>query len=425
MVCISLTSRCALNAIYYATDKRMSRLASNAEKLMKNSSNAIAVQLTLLIVSTLTVMSNATISPSLPVMREHFNNVENSDYLVRLVLTIPSLCVAIAAPGAGILVDQLGRKRLLAAGLVLYGLAGSSGLWLNSIGLILVGRSFLGLSVAAIMISATTLIADYYSGAIRTRFLGWQSAAMALGGFVFVSVGGILADIGWRLPFLIYLAALVLLPLVLLFLPEPRRDRSFTTAANDADPTHLPLGLVVFTCAIALIVQAMYYIVPVQLPFYLQQLTNASASQSGFAIASSTLFIATSSILHQRFKARFSFITIYEMGFLSMGVGFGLISLANGYVIVLLGLAIAGFGVGLVVPNMNLCLTSITPSLLRGRVLGSLTTCFFLGQFLSPLLSQPLSERVGLATTYALAGGLLIFLGGATFVVMSRHRQWA
>lgn len=146
---------------------------------MKNSSNAIPVQLTLLIVSTLTVMSNATISPSLPVMREHFSNVENSHYLVRLVLTIPSLCVAIAAPGAGILVDRLGRKRLLAAGLVLYGLAGSSGLWLNSISLILVGRSFLGLSVAAIMISATTLIADYYSGAIRTRFLGWQSAAMA------------------------------------------------------------------------------------------------------------------------------------------------------------------------------------------------------------------------------------------------------
>lgn len=113
------------------------------------------------------------------------------------------------------------------------------------------------------------------------------------------------------------------------------------------------------------------------------------------------------------------------MGFLSMGVGFALISLANGYWIVLLGLAIVGFGVGLIVPNMNLCLTSITPSLLRGRVLGSLTTCFFLSQFLSPLLSQPLSERVGLATTHVIAGGLLIFLGGATFVVMPRHRQWA
>jgi hypothetical protein len=82
-----------------------------------------------------------------------------------------------------------------------------------------------------------------------------------------------------------------------------------------------------------------------------------------------------------------------------MGVGYGAIALANGYAFVILGLAIAkrcleqvaGFGLGLLVPNMNLCLVSITPSALRGRVLGGWTTCLFLGQFLSPLLSQPLS----------------------------------
>lgn len=386
--------------------------------------NSLPVQLTLLVVSTLTAMSNATIAPSLPLMQQHFSDVANADYLVRLVLTVPSLCVAIAAPLAGFLVDQLGRKRLLTAGLIIYGLAGSSGLWLNSIGAILIGRALLGISVAGVMVAVTTLIADYYSGAIRTRFLGWQSAAMSLGGFVFLSLGGILADVGWRLPFLIYLIALLLLPLVLMFLQEPNRTAP-SSRQTETDPVKLPVGLVVFTCAIALIIQAVFYLIPVQLPFYLQQLTNASASQSGLAIASSTLFAAAGSILHQRFKARFSFITIYEMGFLSMGVGYGLIGIANGYFIVMMGLAIAGFGLGLIIPNMNLCLTSITPSPLRGRVLGSLTTCFFLGQFLSPLLSQPLSERVGLASTYLLTGGLLILLGGVTFVVMARHRQWA
>lgn len=388
-----------------------------------NKLNSLPVQLTLLVVSTLTAMSNATIAPSLPVMQQHFSDVANADYLVRLVLTVPSLCVAIAAPLAGFLVDQLGRKRLLTAGLIIYGLAGSSGLWLNSIGAILIGRALLGISVAGVMVAVTTLIADYYSGEIRTRFLGWQSAAMALGGFVFLSFGGILADVGWRLPFLIYLISLLLLPVVLMFLQEPNRAAP-SSRQTGTDSVKLPVGLVVFTCAIALIIQAVFYLIPVQLPFYLQQLTNASASQSGLAIASSTLFAAAGSILHQRFKARFSFITIYEMGFLSMGVGYGLIGIANGYFIVLTGLAIAGFGLGLIIPNMNLCLTSITPSQLRGRVLGSLTTCFFLGQFLSPLLSQPLSERVGLASTYLLTGGLLILLGGVTFVVMARHRQW-
>lgn len=395
--------------------------------IMPKPTNSLPVQLTLLVVSSLIAMSNATIAPSLPVMQEHFRDVENADYLVRLVLTVPSLCVAIAAPIAGLLVDRVGRKPLLAFGLLLYGLAGSSGLWLNSVGLILVGRALLGLSVAGISIAATTLIADYYSGSVRTQFLGWQSAAMALGGVVFLSVGGIFADIGWRMPFSIYLVALLLLPLVLLFLPEPNRNPQPSTlqSKTDIDPANLPMGLVVFTYGIALISQAAFYMIPVQLPFYLRDLTNASPSQSGLAIALTSLFAGVSSIAYQRLKARLSFVSIYEIAFLNMGVGYGLISLAQGYPIVLLGLAIAGFGLGLLMPNMNLCLTSISPSNLRGRVVGGLTTSFFLGQFLSPLLSQPLSEVVGLAVTYRLAGVVLIILGLATFVVMSRHRRIA
>jgi MFS family permease len=371
----------------------------------------------------LTAMSNATISPSLPVMREHFSNVENVDYLVRLALTIPSLFVAIAAPFAGVLIDRLGRKPMLVTGLLIYGIAGSSGLWLNSLESILIGRAFLGLSVAGIMTTATTLISDYYTGAFRTRLLSWQSAAMALGGVVFLSFGGLLADANWRLPFLIYLMALLLLPAVLLLLPESNRDQSSAQAHLETEPTRLLIGLVLFTYAIALIAQAAFYMIPVQLPFYLRELTNATASQSGFAIAVSPLFVAAGSFLYQRLKARFAFVSIYGIAFLSMGVGYGVIALANGYAIVILGLAIAGFGLGLLVPNMNLCLVSITPSALRGRVLGGWTTCFFLGQFLSPLWSQPLSQRLGLSATYGLTGGVLICLGIAAFLVMTRSKR--
>jgi hypothetical protein len=55
--------------------------------------------------------------------------------------------------------------------------------------------------------------------------------------------------------------------------------------------------------------------------------------------------------------------------------------------------------------------TSVTPVSFRGRVLGGLTTAFFLGQFISLILSQPLSSVVGLGVTYRLAGGLMAGMG--------------
>jgi MFS family permease len=191
--------------------------------MKKTNPNASLTKATLLLVSTLTVMSGATIVPSLPAMQVQFSALPEVDLWVRLVLTIPALLIVVGSPVAGMIVDRLGRKPLLIDALLLYGLAGSSGFVLNSLFAILIGRALLGLAVAGIMVSATTLIADYYSGAYRATFMGLQAAFMGLGGVLFLSVGGVLADLNWRFPFLIYLLAWLLLPMAITALYEPPR----------------------------------------------------------------------------------------------------------------------------------------------------------------------------------------------------------
>lgn len=395
---------------------------SSPESLIENRVQTLPVKLTLLLVSTLTVMAGATIAPSLPAMQAHFTEVENADTWVRLALTMPALFIAIGAPVVGIIIDRFGRKPLLLMALLLYGLAGSSGLWLNFLHHILVGRALLGISVAGIMTTATTLIADYYTGAMRGQFLGLQAAFMALGGVVFLTVGGFVADLHWRLPFAIYLLALLMLPCVWLWLPEPDRLLPTSDSAAGLESDRTPWHLIGLTYGVAVLTQIVFYLIPVQLPFYLQDLFNANASQSGLAIAVATLFAAIGSLLYRRVKARLSFITIYAIAFLNMGVGYGLIGLATGFPIVLLGLAIAGSGLGLLTPNMNFCLTSVTPDLLRGRILSGITTSFFLGQFLSPFFSQPLGQWLGLGPTYGIAGGAMLVLAAITGVVVMRWR---
>lgn len=372
--------------------------------------DSLLVKATLLLSSSLTVMAGATIAPSLPTMRDYFAATPNADYWVRLVLTVPALFIAIGALFVGTIIDRFGRKRLLALSVLLYGIAGTSGAVLNDIGMILVGRVLLGLSVAGIMITATALIADYYIGAARAQFLGFQAAFMGLGGVVFLSLGGFLADVSWRMPFLIYLLALLILPLVVFVLPEPNRTSDAQSSGGDATVV-FPWRIASLTYVVALLSQIVFYLIPVQLPFYLKQLLNANASQSGLAIAFATLFSAASAIAYKQIKARLSFMGIYAIAFLSMAVGYLVISFSLTYAMALVGLAIAGVGLGLLMPNMNVCLTSVTPGNLRGRVLGGLTTAFFLGQFVSPILSQPLSGAVGLDVTYRVAGGLMFCMG--------------
>ena len=365
----------------------------------KYMSNSLIIKITLLSVSTLTVMAGATISPSLPAMQDYFSGVDNAEFWVRLVLTIPALAIVVGSPIAGQVVDSIGRKPLLIGSAILYGIGGTSGFFLDSLMAILCGRALLGLAVAGIMVSATTLIADYYQGKSRANFMGLQAAFMGFGGVIFLSAGGYLADISWRFPFLIYLFAWILLPFIIFAVYEPKFADDVNNSNGDMSLARFPLKLLLLIYSSVLMMQIVFYLIPVQLPFYLKNLTGANAAQSGLAIALSTLFSAFASMSYGKIKQKFNYIAILALSFTLVGIGYIILGRATIYSIILIGLAVTGLGLGLLIPNLNVWLSAEIPNSLRGRALGGLTTSMFLGQFLSPILSQPLTNSFGLAAT--------------------------
>jgi MFS family permease len=64
-----------------------------------------------------------------------------------------------------------------------------------------------------------------------------------------------------------------------------------------------------------------------------------------------------------------------------MGIGYLLIGQSAVWAQVLVGLAISGMGLGILMPNMSVWLTSAVPDAMLGRALGGLSTAMFLGQF--------------------------------------------
>ncbi|MFY0572430.1 MFS transporter [Archangium lansingense] len=376
--------------------------------------------LTLLLVSMMTIMASAAISPSLPRLRMAFEWVPGIDLWVRLVVSLPALFTAMGAPLAGVLIDRFGRKRLLVASVALYGVAGSLPGVLTSLPLILVCRSLLGLAVGGLMTTAAALIADYYAGPERGVVLGRQAAFMGVGGFVFMLGGGLLADIHWRAPFAVYLYAFLILPLILFFLPEPEVKRG--AAAGGAGRVALPWSTLWQVYALAMTGMMIFYLIPVQLPFLLRRLGVQSSALAGLAVGVSTVVGSVVSLRYARVRQMLGYRSIMAVLFACMALGYVLVGMSQSYAAVVGGLAVSGLGQGLLTPNMANWAGEVAPEAARGRVMGLLTTSLFLGQFVSPLLAQPLIGAVGLSGAFLAAGGLLSALAG-TFGALAWHAR--
>lgn len=381
----------------------------------------ILLKFTLLLASSMTVMAGATIAPALPEIRDVFSDIPNALLITKLVLTMPAIFIAILAPIAGYIIDTFGRKHLLVCCSLLYLVSGSAGLFLNNIYWILVSRAILGIAVAGIMTTTTTLIADYFTGNERRRFMGFQGAFMSFGGVVFISIGGILADIGWRIPFAVYTLATILFIFTMLFIYEPVLRKN----QEDSKPARKKIKWKLQTIPIIYIVAFLgfvfFFMIIVQMPFVLEHLLKISNTMIGITISVSILTGAVIALFYSNIKKHLSFPLIYTLTFFLMGSGFIIICLSNSYSLILIGLILQGAGTGMMMPNSNLWLVTLAPELKRGRIVGLLSTAVYLGQFLSPMIFEPISRLISMQNTFGTAGVFMLLMS-ASFVVL-HYRQ--
>lgn len=360
----------------------------------------------LLACASLTVMAGATIAPGLPGLLEHFSDHPDAEYLTRFILTVPGLAIALTAPIAGVMADKLGRRVLLQVGVGLYVVAGSAGLWVDDLMLLLASRLLLGVAVGMVMVCSMALLTDHFQGPERDRAMGIQSSAMAAGGIVFITMGSVLADVSWRAPFAVYLAPVVLFPLIYLFVSKPPPNQAEPGAVDGRFPVHhaaLIYGL-------GFITMTLFYFIPTQLPFLAIELGADSLKYAGFAVVLSQIFASVASANYQWLRTRLSNRAILLASFSCIGVGFLLLSWSSSLVGMFLSMPLIGIGLGFNFPNLTIWLMSKIPSTMRGRASGGLSTAIFLGQFLSPLLSQPLVKLYGLGGAFAAAVVIIVLL---------------
>lgn len=373
----------------------------------------------LLMAASLTILSNTIISPGLPGLAASFPDQPNAELLTRLLVTAPSLLVAITAPFAGMTADRFGRRVQLLAGVILFAIAGVAGAFLPTLPLILASRLLLGLAVAMIMTAQAALIGDYFTGEKRDRFMGLQISAVNFGGFIFIALAGWLAGFSPRYPFLIYALGAVFLPFLWITLVEPpRADLSF--ASDDEAPQTAWVGTLVMVLVFSGLCFILFYAIPTQLPFHLAAIGLTRPAIAALALSLVMLAGGFSAILFGAVRARLGGAATPALGLGVMAAGFGLLAIANSTPPVLVATLLIGAGFGLVMPNFISIALTVAPPHRRGAASGAITTSIFLGQFLSPLASQPLISALGYRMTFGVGSGLLMLLAALVYAMFRR-----
>jgi MFS family permease len=375
---------------------------------------------TLLLLASLTVLSGATIAASLPGIAAHFSHEPGAGMLSRLILTAPALTIALIAPFAGYFIHRYGRLKPILFGLVLYALAGTSGLYAQTLYELISGRVGLGVAVAIVMTAGTVLAGDYFEHEERQRFLGFQGGFVALGGMVFITGGGILSDLHWRAPFGVYALSLALIPLVLWVLHEPGQTES---PASDVALDESGIRELWPIFAVAFLTMVIFYIIPTQLPFVAIDHLGASGTEAGFLIGTVTLFAAIGAFNYRRLRKRLSIMQLFVAIYLLQGIGLGVVGLADALYQAFLPLIFAGLGAGLGMANAQAWFLERAPAHKRAKLAGFMTASLFLGQFASPLLVHPLLALFALHEVFSLFGLGLIIAATVLLIVQRRSHR--
>ena len=159
------------------------------------------VIVTTILASSLAFIDGSVVNVGLPAIAASFHADAGELQWVVNAYLLPLSALLLLGGAAG---DRFGRRRLLIAGVGLFGLASLACAAAPSLIWLLVARFVQGVAAAMLMPNSLAILGQTFSGEARGRAIGVWAASAAAGGALGPVLGGWLIDIGsWRYVFLI------------------------------------------------------------------------------------------------------------------------------------------------------------------------------------------------------------------------------
>lgn len=342
------------------------------------------VTFTILSISLLTVMAGAAMAPALGTIREHFSS--SSDILIQFVVSLPALFIIITNLWFSYICRFFKTKTIAVVGLLLYVTSGSVAFFADNMVLLLILRSLLGISVGLIMPLSTGLLSFYFPPKEQAKLMGLAGAMSQMGGVIATMLAGLLANIAWNYAFLVYLLGLIALILVLAYLPNDRITASGNISIKSLSKFHPSVTGMLF-------VMVIFFIFPTNFAIISSQTTNLFSDEITIIMVGLDLVAVFMGLLFGKIMNVMPKIMKYFAPLLFM---FGYICYAFGvssaYLIV--GSLLIGMANGIAIPYLNTIASIKGGKDAPTTVMPLISASLYLGQFISPIIVNPLSKAL-------------------------------
>lgn len=366
-------------------------------------------------VSALTSLPGLAVSPISDDLLRVFPGSTELD--IQMLTTLPSLLIIPFILLAGYMIERVGYMRLLVIGLWMFLVCGALYFVCGSMGELIAVSALLGVGAGIIVPLSTVLVSKFFTGEERTRQFGYVSAITNIALVVATALTGWLADIQWRLPFVVYLLPIVsiaLLPALGRAARFTGRENGTTVQACDGSFSHTRLvEYMLYYLFITFLVMA----VSIYLPFLLGN-NGYDSGVSGVVTSIFFLAMMAPGLFINRIVELLKH-NILLWALLMMCVGLLGIYLDSSLASVVIGCIIAGFGYGMAQPYIYDKVSSGVPASKVSVSLALVMTMNYVAIVISPFVIEFLLRILGkggnaepflLNAVLALAGMVLLMI---------------
>lgn len=357
-------------------------------------------------------LATSLIQPILPKIQADLAHGPEDAFMVKMLIGVMGLAMVIGAALTGFLVDRFGLRRVVTTNYAIYAFAGTAGVYLNDLQLLLISRFFLGIAASGAVTGSIIIINALVVPQRRATWLGYYNGVAQISSVLFNPLSGFLGELNWHWSFAIYGIAAPFAALALAALQGRRPPRLESTKASFEPLLRwFPFNFAVIGIALGVII----YIPAVYLPFLLASLGMTSPQLISLVLTGDIIAGSIAALLFGRARRTMSETGAFKLAVAMAGLGLLIAGLAPNYVVVIIGSIFFGVGVAWFLPTLMLGTAQRVAPDRQGRAAGLVKSANYLGSPIAVFLAEPIARSFGPSGAILAAAGLSLALLAAAF----------